>query len=237
MKFTIVMTVYKREELFLHALYTVLQQDYTDWELIILADGPHPDTEAAVELITNDRYHAFWDRPNLPGRIQYHSCKRAPEGTVGNPLRRRGLKLATGDYVCFTGHDCLLDKDYLSTHKANIEKADCDCVSVVSALYWTDNTPYLNWIREAGGPAAAQGGIPTFIGKIPWSFTGQIDLQKSVMGELDLTCFCFPVSESKQVGVFSKDMDYAYDADFQSFAKLRDVVPVVFNPKVAAGHF
>ena len=148
MKFTIVMTVYKREELFLHALYTVLQQDYTDWELIILADGPHPSAEAATKLIKNDQYHAFWERPNLTERIHYHSCKRAPKGTVGNSLRRRGLKLATGDYVCFVGHDCLLDKDYLSTHKANIEKADRNCVSVVSALYWTEDSQFIYWLNK-----------------------------------------------------------------------------------------
>ena len=48
MKFTIVMTVYKREELFLHALYTVLQQDYTDWELIIIDNSSKDNTEEVV---------------------------------------------------------------------------------------------------------------------------------------------------------------------------------------------
>ena len=132
MKFTIVMTAYKREELFLHALYTVIQQDYPDWELIVIADGPHPNIERAVDLVKEDQYQAFWDRPSIPSRISYHELAKSPAGTVGNPGRRAGLELATGDYICFVGHDCLIDKNYLSTHKSLIDKKGAPCVSVVS---------------------------------------------------------------------------------------------------------
>lgn len=231
MKFTIVMTVYEREALFLHALYTVIQQDYPDWELIVIADGPHPNIERAVSLIQEDTYQAFWDRADLGKRVSYHEYPKSPEGTVGNPLRRRGLELATGDYVCFIGHDCLIDKNYLSTHKALIDKKEGSCVSVVSVLYWTD------WPDRAGRDKSIQTSIPEFIGRIPWSFTGKISMNEAKTGEMDLTCFCFPVIESRQVGVFSPDLDHAYDADFQSFAKLRNLLPVVFTSKPVAGHF
>ena len=231
MKFTIVMTVYKREELFLHALYTVIQQDYPDWELIVIADGPHPNIEHAVSLIQKDTYQAFWDRADLGKRISYHEYTDSPAGTVGNPLRRRGLELATGDYICFVGHDCLIDKNYLSTHKALIDKKGETCVSVVSVLYWTD------WPSQVTQGNHVQAAIPEFIGRIPWSYTGKISMDTAKTGEVDLTCLCFPVIESRQVGVFSPDLDNAYDADFQSFAKLRNLLPVVFTSKPVAGHF
>jgi len=237
MKFTIVMTVYKREMLFLHALYTVLQQDHRDWELIVLADGQHPAAEQAVDLVVRDKYQAFWDQPALTGRIVYHNCPKTPEGTVGNPLRRRGLELATGDYICFVGHDCLLDKDYLSTHKALIDKKNETCVSVVSALYWTDNPgSLLGYVQDYEDNNRILD-IPTFVGRIPWSFTGKVDMDTAVTGEVDLTCFCFPVVEARQLGVFSPDLDYSYDADFQSFSKLRTALPVTFTSKPVAGHF
>tara|TARA_Y100001938_G_scaffold136815_1_gene200202 strand:+ start:53608 stop:54318 length:711 start_codon:yes stop_codon:yes gene_type:complete len=236
MKFTIVVTVYKREVLFLHALYTVLQQDYKDWELIVLTDGPHPATEHAVELIKTDRYHAFWARPGVKDRIHFQALPKAPSGTVGNPLRRRGLELASGDYICFLGHDCLLDKDYLSTHLHNIQKEEGSCVSVVSALYWTEDPGMIRYTHD-GSEVPVFPNVPSFIGKIPWSYTGKIDLAKATSGELDLTCFAMPTVEARQVGVFSPDMDYAYDADFQSFARLRTILPVVFTSKTVAGHF
>lgn len=238
MKFTIVMTVYQREELFLHALYTVIQQDYPDWELIVVADGPHPNIENAVKLVQQDKYHAFWDRPGIPKRITYHEMAKSPAGTVGNPCRRRGLELATGAYVCFIGHDCLIDNNYLSTHKKLIDKKGTACVSVVSVLYWTlwpdndDQSPYTEQVVSSGSK------IPEFVGRIPWSSTGRIDMSVAKSGEADLTCFCFPVVESRQVGVFSPDLDNSYDADFQSFSKLRNSrVPVVFTTKPVAGHF
>ena len=234
MKFTIVMTVYKREELFLHALYTVIQQDYPDWELIVLADGPHPNIERAVKLVKKDTYQAFWDRAYISDRISYHELPKSPPGTVGNPLRRRGLELATGDYICFVGHDCLLDKDYLSTHKALIDKKGETCVSVVSVLYWTLD----RHMTGVGIPSLAHTPeIPEFVGRIPWSFTGKIDMDTAQTGEVDCTCFCFPVVESRQLGVFSPDLDQEYDADFRSFSKLRLAIPVVFTSKPVAGHF
>jgi glycosyltransferase involved in cell wall biosynthesis len=234
MKFTIVMTVYEREELFLHALYTVIQQDYSNWELIVIADGPHPNIERAVELVKQDKYQAFWDRDNIRDRIVYHEVPKSPDGTVGNPLRRFGLEIATGDYICFVGHDCLIDKNYLSTHKGLIDKKKETCVSVVSVLYWTI------WPNKAVAYAdvpVLKPAIPEFVGRIPWSFTGKIDMATATSGEVDLTCFCFPVIEARQVGVFSLDLDDRYDADFQSFSKLRAILPVVFTSKPVAGHF
>ena len=234
MKFTIVMTVYEREELFLHALYTVIQQNYSNWELIVIADGPHPNIERAVDLVKQDKYQAFWDRANLCDRISYHEVPKSPAGTVGNPLRRLGLELATGDYICFVGHDCLIDINYLRTHKALIDKKNETCVSVVSVLYWTI------WpnkqVMYADAPNCSPE-IPEFVGRIPWSFTGKIDMSTAESGEADLTCFCFPVVEARQVGVFSPDLDEEYDADFRSFSKLRAVMPVVFTSKPVAGHF
>ncbi len=238
MKFTIVMTVYQREELTLHAIYSVLQQDYEDWELFIIADGPHPSVEENVRLIREDKYHAFWGSdPSVASRIHYEEHFGTVHGTFGNPLRRRGLMRATGDYICFLSHDCLLDKDYLSSHGGNIYSSETKpCVSVVSVLYWTADPSFV--IDACGAEAAEALKIPAFIGKIPWGEgVGAETATGARSGQIDLTCLCFPVEESRQVGVFSSDMDFTYDADYRSYNKLRAIIPVVFSSRVCAGHF
>lgn len=234
MKFTIVMTVYKRDELFNHAVYTVLQQTYPEWELIVIADGRHAKIKKAVEVLKADEYNAFWQNPEIVSRITYVEHPKSPKNTYGNPLRRRGLELATGDYICFLSHDCLLDKDYLSTHKESIDAKGVSCVSVVSMLYW-------------GAPEHRQGktmlgerdlaAMPEFIGRIPWSQSGKLDMASAKTGEIDLSCYSFPTLEARQVGVFAQDLDASYDADFASYDRCRRLLPVAFTGKTVAGHF
>jgi glycosyltransferase involved in cell wall biosynthesis len=238
-KFSIVMTVYERETLFPHALYSVLQQKFEDWELIVLADGHHPSAERDVALVLEDKYQGLWGRRPISGRISYNEQDDVPRGTVGNPLRRIGLDLATGDYICFLGHDCIYDKDYLLAHLENIEAAAKPCVSVVSVLYWTTYPLMIKEvIEDTNVPRDVAPDIPMYVGKIPWSANGQIDPDTISSGEIDLTCMCFPVVEARQVGAFSPDLDMSYDADFKSFDRLRSIIPVMVNNHgVFAGHF
>jgi glycosyltransferase involved in cell wall biosynthesis len=237
-KFSIVMTVYERETLFPHALYSVLQQTHDDWELIIMADGPHPSVSRDVDLLVSDKYHGRWGRRSLAGRIEYHEKNNVPRGTVGNPLRRAGLELASGDYICFMGHDCVYDKDYLSAHIENIKRAGAACVSLVYVLYWTTYPSMINEVLN--GTSHERGidtNIPMYVGRIPWSKDGRVDVNSIKTGEIDLTCMCFPVIEARQVGAFSLDLDTSYDADYRSFDRLRGVVPVMIHNEVFAGHF
>lgn len=238
-KFSIVMTVYEREDLFPHALYSVLQQKFDDWELIVLADGSHPSAARDVALILEDKYQGLWGRRPVRGRISYNEQMDVPRGTVGNPLRRTGLELATGDYVCFLGHDCIYDNDYLLAHLANIEASEKPCVSVVSVLYWTTYPQMIKEVLEGtNAPRDVDPDVPMYVGKIPWSATGEINPKAIKSGEIDLTCMCFPVLEARQVGAFSPDLDMSYDADFKSFDRLRSIIPVkVSSQGVFAGHF
>jgi len=215
-KFTVIMTVYGRESLTLRALHCLLSQSVWDWELLILADGLHPNTAAAIAQ--------FRAASGEKRRIEYFDMD-CPRGTYGNPLRRMGLSQADGDYVCFVGHDCLLDTGYLAAHQDNIATlAPKPCISLVSLRYWH----LRGWNNKD-----VELPIEQYRGILPCSKPGD-QLQ---LGELDLTCCAYPLGTAKRLQLFREEWDTTYEADFLSFDLCRQELPVVLHPAVVGAHF
>lgn len=123
--FSIITTLYKTENLLPRLVDCVLMQTHPSWELIILADGPHP--------ITRERVDQIRERSGFGDRISYEERLRHTD-TYGNALRGYGLEVARGRYVCWAGHDCLLYHNYLATHWELLQQEDA--LSVVHINYW-----------------------------------------------------------------------------------------------------
>lgn len=211
MRFSVIVTVFEREELVPRILDSLQQQTYRNWEAIFVADGHHPDAEECVLSFNR----------NVGGRLRYETLPRAV-GTYGNVSRRVGMARATGDYLCFIGHDCLLHPTYLETHAENAKVEGA--LSLVQCRYWTN--------REHQGKNRR---VCRYVGIIPSSDKPPQNLG---IGEVDLTCMAFPMAAAQQAKVFRSAWDKHYAADWFSYeACLKIGTPVSFADKVVATHF
>jgi len=213
MKFTVVVTVFQREHLIPRILHGLASQTHEDWDAIFISDGPH--TEAKKSVLT------FAVNTGLA--IRWTTGSRRP-GVFGNHLRRQGLEAATGDYVCFVGHDCLIDPEYLANHKRAIYSHLEDILSVVQCRYWTLRDP----------KTGVKMGTELYQGLLPP--TGESP-EKFQHGSVDLTSMAFPRDAALEHGVFSHDLMRKYGADWWSFDKCRKHLLVVFTPGVVCAHF
>lgn len=105
MKFSIVIPTFNRSKFISQIITDVINQTYTNWELIIIDDG---STDNTKEVISK-----FIDNP----KIQYFFQLNAERSNA----RNHGIKDATGDFICFVDSDEKLHRDHLSQIKKGIE--------------------------------------------------------------------------------------------------------------------
>ncbi len=88
---SIVLPTYNRADLIVETIQSVIDQSYSQWELIIIDDGSSDDSK--------DRIAHFNDE-----RIQYHVIEHT--GILGK-VRNEGMHLAKGNYIAFLDSDDL----------------------------------------------------------------------------------------------------------------------------------
>lgn len=103
LKFSIVIPTYNRVEFILLAVKSTLDQDYANFEVIIVDDGSTDTTPEVVATITDPR-------------VRYLRIANSERGAA----RNAGVRIATGDYVTFLDSDDVLYSDYLSTAAKNL---------------------------------------------------------------------------------------------------------------------
>jgi glycosyltransferase involved in cell wall biosynthesis len=217
-----VITVFRRISLLPRALFSVLTQTGDPgptWELLILADGPHPRGEAMIR--------EFLERePIYQDQISYATLPHSP-GCWGNVARRVGLLKARGRYTCFLGHDCLLRQNYLAAHAENIGDVagGPSVLSVVDVHYW--RTRDMRDHRRDLGREVYHGTLPK----------RGVRPQDWVVGDIDLTCIAFPTGEAVRSDLFGAGTATQYTADSLGFLALREHLPVRYRPGVVAAHF
>jgi glycosyltransferase involved in cell wall biosynthesis len=86
---SIVIPTAGRPQLVLAAARSVLAQTVTDIELIVVVDGPDPDTEAALATLADSRLHVL----------------RNPASVGPGQSRNAGIAAARGDWVAFLDDD------------------------------------------------------------------------------------------------------------------------------------
>lgn len=96
--FSIVIPVYNKKKFIAKTLRSVLEQTFTDYEIIIVNDGSTDQSESEI-LAFNDT------------RIQYYSKKN--EGVA--ITRNLGIEKASADYICFLDADDYWFPDFLET--------------------------------------------------------------------------------------------------------------------------
>ncbi len=116
---SIVVPVYKVEDLLPRCVDSIIKQDHKNLEIILVNDGS-PDN--CGELI--DSY-----AENYPDII----VPLHQENQGAGAARNNGLAIATGEWVCFIDSDDYIEPDYVSTMLEIADKKEADIV--VSNLY------------------------------------------------------------------------------------------------------
>ena len=116
---SMIVPVYKVEDLLGRCIDSMLAQYHKNLEIILVDDGS-PDN---CGQIIDDYYEKYPDviRP-------LHQ-----ENQGAGQARNNGLKMATGEWVCFIDSDDYIEQDYVSTMLAIAEEKEADIV--VSNLY------------------------------------------------------------------------------------------------------
>ena len=111
--FSIIVPVYKAEKYLKRCIDSILAQDCTDWELILVDDGS-PDSSDAMcdEYAAHDKRIKVFHKPN---------------GGVSS-ARNLGLENATGEWIMFVDADDILESNALSTIAAKTEKFSTDLI-------------------------------------------------------------------------------------------------------------
>ena len=122
LKISVVMPVYKTEEFIEKSILSVVNQTYTNWELICVNDAtPDNAVQICEKFVANysDKIKIIDSSPDG----QEATRNRGQEAT-----RNRGLEATTGDYVIFLDSDDTLAIDALSELNAVAERDESDIV-------------------------------------------------------------------------------------------------------------
>src|SRR4029453_9951880 len=123
MFFSVVITVYEKDQIFLpRAMTGLLNQSFRDFEVIVVVDGETP-------LAPYDPKH-ICDK-SLPAAIVY----RPRSNTIGFRERHFSLQIARGEYVVWLNADNLVFPNWLQNHRENVERHP-GAISVVNIQYW-----------------------------------------------------------------------------------------------------
>ncbi len=123
MFFSVVITVYEKDQIFLpRALTSLLNQSFRDFEVIVVIDGENPLSPYDPVAIA---------RKTVPARVVY----RPRSNTIGFRERCHSLDLARGEYLAWLNVDNLVYPNWLANHFQNVKDTP-GAISVVNIQYW-----------------------------------------------------------------------------------------------------
>lgn len=97
MKISVIVPLYNAESYLEKCILSVLNQTYSNWELILIDDGSNDKSGEIIDMATQ-RDHRI---------IALHQ-----ENKGAGSSRNKGIDIATGDYVVFLDADDFIDPDY-----------------------------------------------------------------------------------------------------------------------------
>lgn len=116
---SVIIATYNRAHTLRHAVQSVCNSSFSDWELIVVGDGCTDDTAQCISSFNDPRVRFV----NLARRF----------GHQAGP-HNHGLTLARGRYVAFLNHDDFYFPDHLEKCVAELESSGADLVWVPCAI-------------------------------------------------------------------------------------------------------
>lgn len=106
---SIIIPVYNAQKYIKRCLTSVLNQSYTNIEIIVINDGSTDKSEEIVESLAKKDSRIKLLNQNNQGAAK---------------TRNTGIKKATGEYIMFIDNDDYIEKDYVNMYVNNIKKND-----------------------------------------------------------------------------------------------------------------
>jgi cellulose synthase/poly-beta-1,6-N-acetylglucosamine synthase-like glycosyltransferase len=147
---SVVIATYNRSQVLKHAIQSVVNSTFEDWELIIVGDGCTDDTEACVAEWRDERIRFV----NLPVNSGDQS---APHNF--------GVGMARGRCIAFLNQDDLYFPDHLATCVAALDSGDIDLVWAACVI--------ANSTDASDGPSSSRfsvSGVPSARRYTPFAF-------------------------------------------------------------------
>lgn len=114
-KITVIMPVYNAEKYLSEAIESILNQTYTDYELLLINDR---STDNSKEICRN-----YSERDSRITLLENNSKRHGP-----GPTRNIGLDYATGEYVYFMDADDWVDEELLQCAVNRMQETNADIV-------------------------------------------------------------------------------------------------------------
>ena len=125
--FSVIIPTYNRSYCVLEAVNSVLNQSYSNFEIIIIDDGSTDNTDLIIQNVKDERVKYYKNKVNV-----------GQSASLNN-----GASLANGKYLCFLDSDDLWENDFLSSFYDQINE-----FQKVSCFYcWlnTEDGVYKQW--------------------------------------------------------------------------------------------
>lgn len=122
---TIIISIYNGELYLEKCLNSVLEQDYKNYEVIMIDDGSKDGSGKIA-----DRFVALDER--------FSVIHKKNEGV--SKSRNRGIDIAKGDYICIVDQDDILRKDFLSYHLNLLKEKDASISLVPQVIKYTEES-------------------------------------------------------------------------------------------------
>ncbi len=114
MKISIIIPVYNGEKYLSRCLDSIINQTYTNFEIIAINDGSTDNSKQILEEYAN-KYKSFF--------------KYIEQSNSGIAItRNNGLKMVTGEYITFMDDDDFLDLDYFETYMKYANEYNLDVI-------------------------------------------------------------------------------------------------------------
>ena len=160
-KVSIVVPVYNRADVILDTVNSIINQSYTDWELLLIDDGSTDETREVLGEIDNSELRII----NF-NREAFRKEKGAPV------CRNIGLEKASGEYVMFLDSDDLLSPSCLNERVAKLKEFPETDFLVFSGAFFAKN---INDSDRLWNKFTEEEDLGRFLrGDVVWQTTGPI---------------------------------------------------------------
>ncbi|WP_299778166.1 glycosyltransferase family A protein [uncultured Formosa sp.] len=160
-KVSIVVPVYNRADVILDTVNSIINQSYTDWELLLIDDGSTDETRKVLAEIDNSELRIL----NF-NREAFRKEKGAPV------CRNIGLEKASGEYVMFLDSDDLLSPSCLNDRVAKLKEFPETDFLVFSGAFFAKN---INDSDRLWNRFTEENDLGRFLrGDVVWQTTGPI---------------------------------------------------------------
>jgi glycosyltransferase involved in cell wall biosynthesis len=223
MKFTVIIPTRDRPGGFSHALASVVEQNFDDFEVVVVDDGSDPTYRAAYDAI-EQRHDA---------RLRLFHLPRVRRGHGPAYARNFGVSQSAADYVCFLDDDdAWIDANFL----ARVARVIDDEARVVD-LHLSDQVAYRGDVRL--DRVIWTEGLGQLVRGLPRAASGAIEVRVPQLTRCHGFCHLNTTVVRRaffwRIGGFDESIRYESDRDF--YLRAIDAAALItYSPVVTARH-